>query len=131
MERLKEKKGLRAGGGGTKAELPELYPMMRTWFDNKRAAGMYVDGNALVYQFQHLMRIYQMKLNSKKETSELTLIEIKNLNIIDKKLISMKKKSVFYYWVDRLRIEVGGVWRKPQRLMNLTPSEEEDELIQT
>ena len=58
-------KGLRAGGGGTKADLPELYPMMRTWFEEKSAAGIYVEGNALVYQFQHLMRIYELNLKSK------------------------------------------------------------------
>ena len=124
-------KGLRAKGAGTKPQLAELYPVMRTWFEKRRAAGYYVDAGALLIQFEYVIRMCKVQLTAKQKITELTMEEIKKLKICEEKLIVLTKPKSAEYWCERLRFEVGATWLKPQRLLNLSPAEEEHRLLQT
>ena len=124
-------KGLRAKGAGTKAQLAELYPVMRTWFEKRRAAGYYVDAGALLHQFEYVIRMCKVQLIAKQKITELTMEEIKKLKICGEKLLVLQKPKSAEYWAERLRFEVGATWLKPQRLLNLSSAEEEHRLLQT
>ena len=124
-------KGLRAKGAGTKPQLAELYPVMRTWFEKRRAAGYYVDAGALLHQFEYVIRMCKVQLIAKQKKTELTMEEIKKLKICEEKLIVLTKPKSAEYWCERLRFEVGATWLKPQRLLTLSPAEEEHRLLQT
>ncbi len=76
-DRLSVSTGLRAKGAGTKAQLAELNPAIRTWFEKRRSAWHYIDASALIIQFEYVMRICTIKLTAKTERLELTLDEIK------------------------------------------------------
>jgi hypothetical protein len=54
---LKTTKGLRTPGGGATAQLSELYPTLRIWFERQRSNGNFVDLEMLVLEFEHLMRV--------------------------------------------------------------------------
>ena len=124
-------KGLRAKGAGTKPQLAELYPVMRTWFEKRRATGYYVDASALVLQFEYVIRMCKVQLTAKQKITELTMEEIKKLKICEEKLLVLQRPKSAEYWCERLRFEVGATWLKPQRLLNLSPAEEEHRLLQT
>jgi len=128
---LKTTKGLRLPGGGSKAQLSELYPALKIWFERQRANGKWVDLEMLVLEFEFLMRVSLAGLESKEAKSGLSLAESQKVEILKLKLPKMTKPSTRDYWMNRLRIEVGARMLKPQRLLTLTILEEEHRLYQT
>ena len=69
--------GLGAQGAGA-PQLDELYPELRTWFEKRRSDGYYVDAAALIIQSEYVIKMCQMHLIAKKETTELTMEEMKS-----------------------------------------------------
>ncbi len=128
---LKTTKGLMATGAGSKAQLGELYPALKNWFERQRANGKWVDLEMLVLEFEFLMRVSLAGLEKKEATSGLSLAESQKVEILKLKLPKMAKPSTREYWMNRLRIEVGARMLKPQRLLTLTLAEEEHRLYQT
>ena len=128
---LRTTKGLRAPGAGSKAQLGDLYPALKNWFERQRANGRWVDLEMLVLEFEFLMRVSLAGLQSKEAKSGLSLAESQKVEILKLKLPKMTKPSTRDYWMNRLRIEVGARMLKPQRLLTLTLLEEEHRLYQT
>ena len=117
---LRTTKGLRAPGAGSKAQLSELYPALKNWFERQRANGKWVDLEMLVLEFEFLMRVSLAGLESKEAKSGLSLSESQKVEILKLKLPKMSKPSTREYWMNRLRIEVGARMLKPQRLLTLS-----------
>ena len=108
-------KGLGAQGAGA-PQLDELYSELRTWFEKRRSDGYYVDAAALIIQFEYVIKMCQMHLIAKMETTELTMEEMQKLHICEEKLIELAKPKSRNYCSERLRLEVGAVWLKPHVL---------------
>jgi len=94
----------------------ELYSELRTWFEKRRSDGYYVDAAALIIQFEYVIKMCQMHLIAKMETTELTMEEMQKLHICEEKLIELAKPNSRNYCSERLRLEVGAVWLKPHVL---------------
>ena len=97
-------------------QLDELYSELRTWFEKRRSDGYYVDAAALLIQFEYVIKMCQMHLIAKMETTDLTMEEMQKLHICEEKLIELAKPSSRNYCSERLRLEVGAVWLKPHVL---------------
>ena len=117
---LKTSKGLRTPGGGAKAQLGELYPPLRIWFERQRANGNFVDLEMLVLEFEHLMRASLTGLEDQEAKIGLTLLESQKMSILKKKTFKMAKPSSRQYCMNRLSVDVGARMLKPQRLLTLT-----------
>ena len=112
----KDKKTLRSYNGAGAPHLDELYSELRTWFEKRRSDGYYVDAAALIIQFEYVIKMCQMHLIAKMETTELTMEEMQKLKICEEKLIELAKPKSRDYCSECLRLEVGAVGLKPHVL---------------
>ena len=133
VDRFVTAKGLRAQGGGAKAVFSDLYGTFKAFFKNERDNGRYIDSEDLVFEFEGLLLGLQSKLEEEKRVSgslslqnELRLIKVQNLTPRLSNISSTRD-----YWARRLKHVVGARLLKPQRLLNLSLSEEMHRIFQT
>ena len=133
--RLKKKKAVevkRAKGAGLKSQVDFLYPVVKAFFEDMRAGGHFVDKKDFVEEFTTAAEVYLAKLQVKIETQALTVVEKRRQGELQERLKNLETKpDAVRYLGDKLQEYLGARYLKPQRVMTLSPAEEQARLEAT
>ena len=117
-------KAIRALGGGRKSEISFMYPVVKTWFENERSHGNFVDKEDLVQEFERVMGEVVAQLEIQNQIRPLSKREMRILDLIQEKLRNLHKGHVRRYLKNELQRHCKARFLKPQRVMNLSMAEE-------
>ena len=118
----------RGAGGGRKAKLEFLYPLVREWFETQRTNGFFVSPEDLVSRFARVVRTYKVRAEAlqakgvKLGEQEVVRLSV-SMDLLEKHECRFGK-SLERYWSQTLVKACGAVLRTPQRLCRLSKKQE-------
>jgi hypothetical protein len=122
----------RAIGAGVKSQVTFLYPVVKAFFEDMRAGGHFVDKKDFVEEFMIAAEVYLGKLEAKAETQALSAVEKMRQMELQERLKKLASKvEAVRYLGDQLQEYLGARCLKPQRVMTLSPAEEQARLEAT
>ena len=117
---------IRATGGGRKSYVRFLCPGVQMWFENTRSLGHWVGKSDLVVEFKSLAGEWLRRINAKQGVGgKLSLDEEVTKKHVEQKLKALDKTKNCEKLADVLQCECKAKFLKPQRVVQLTPDEEE------
>jgi len=127
------KNSVRALGGGRVSLILPVYETVRSWFETRRAGGVYVDRTDLWIQLLHELRQAQDKLTKQVLEGGLSIKEHKLKFNVDQKLRRLDKN--YEKTAERCKVYMmklfGARLLKPQRLLSIPPAEEKKRYLST
>ena len=124
---------MRAPGAGRKGEVDFLHSVVERWFDSMREGCHHVDKEDLLTEFKRIAKLYLARLEGKKEHfGELSYSDKKRQAALEDKLATLEKHPhAQRYMRNKLQGFMQARLLKPQRVMNLSPSEEYRRAVST
>jgi len=116
----------RAKGGGRKSYVSFLYDGVKHWFDEMRTTGQWVDKVDLVNEWCELARLFLRRVALKEAAEGLSVTDKLRQAAVKSKLELVEAKPKAHEKFQKvLQLHCGARFRKPQRVAQLSPLEEE------